>query len=239
MHDLWIDPDAPAHLVVGNDGGGAVSTNTGGKWTAQDYPTEQFYHAITTKHIPYHVCGSQQDNSTLCTPFNWNQAAFTAAQTPGGRGGGRGGRGGAANPDSTPPVLGANDITLGGMDVSYQAGGGEPGYIGPDPRDPDLFYSGTNNGGYLDKYNRRTGISREVNPYPWFYSANRRRTSRSAGSGRTRSSSLRSTRERCTCRRSGYGARWTADARGTVSAATSRATRQRHRRSLAARSPAT
>jgi photosystem II stability/assembly factor-like uncharacterized protein len=172
MHDLWIDPDSTSHLVVGNDGGGAVSTNTGGKWTAQDYPTEQFYHAITTKHIPYHVCGSQQDNSTLCTPFNWNQAAFTAAQAPrGGRGGGRGaGRGGAANADSTPPVLGANDITLGGMDVSYQAGGGEPGYIGPDPRDPDLFYSGTNNGGYLDKYNRRTGISREVNPYPWFYS---------------------------------------------------------------------
>jgi photosystem II stability/assembly factor-like uncharacterized protein len=169
MHDLWIDPDAPTHLVVGNDGGGAVSTNTGGKWTAEDYPTEQFYHAITTKHIPYHVCGSQQDNSTLCTPFNWNQAAFTAAQTAGGRGG-RGGRGGAANPDSTPPALGANDITLGGMTVSYQAGGGEPGYIGPDPRDPDLFYSGTNNGGYLDKYNRRTGISREVNPYPWFYS---------------------------------------------------------------------
>jgi photosystem II stability/assembly factor-like uncharacterized protein len=170
MHDLWIDPDAPAHLVVGNDGGGAVSTTTGSKWTAQDYPTEQFYHAITTKHIPYHVCGSQQDNSTLCTPFNWNQAAFTTAQAATGGRGGRGGRGGAANPDSTPPALGANDITLGGMAVSYQAGGGEPGYIGPDPRDPDLFYSGTNNGGYLDKYNRRTGIAREVNPYPWFYS---------------------------------------------------------------------
>ena len=167
-HDLWIDSDDPAHLVVGNDGGGAVSTNTGGRWTAQDYPTEQFYHAITTKHIPYHVCGSQQDNSTLCTPFNWNLAAFTPA---GGGAGGRGGRGGGGGgADSTPPALGANDITLGGMAVSYQAGGGEPGYIAPDPRDPDLFYSGTNNGGYLDKFNRRTGISREVNPYPWFYS---------------------------------------------------------------------
>ncbi|MEO7457099.1 MAG: glycosyl hydrolase [Gemmatimonadaceae bacterium] len=171
MHDLWIDPDNTTHLVVGNDGGGAVSTNTGGRWTAQDYPTEQFYHAITTKHIPYHVCGSQQDNSTLCTPFNWNIAQFTAAQTAGARGGRGGGRGGAAaNTDSTPPALGATDITLGGMAQSYQAGGGEPGYIGPDPRDPDLFYSGTNNGGYLDKFNRRTGISREVNPYPWFYS---------------------------------------------------------------------
>src|SRR5215218_3998666 len=55
FHDLWIDPDDPKHLVVGNDGGGAVSTNGGGKWTAQDYPTEQFYHVATTSHVPYHV----------------------------------------------------------------------------------------------------------------------------------------------------------------------------------------
>lgn len=146
-HDLWIDPDDPAHLVDANDGGGAISTNTGGAWTAQDYPTEQFYHVITTRHIPYHVCGSQQDNSTLCVPFNWNL----------GRAGGRFG-------------AGYRDPTSGGMAQSYVAGGGEPGYIAPDPLDPDLFYAGTNNGGYLDKYNRRTGLSREVNPYPWFYS---------------------------------------------------------------------
>jgi photosystem II stability/assembly factor-like uncharacterized protein len=157
FHDLWIDPDNAAHMVVGNDGGGAVTTNTGQTWTDQDFPTEQFYHVITTAHIPYHVCGSQQDNSTLCTPSNWNAAAF-------GIGGGRGGRGGrgAAAP--------ASDITAGGMAVSYQAGGGEPGYIAADPLDPDQFYSGTNNGGYVNKFNRRTGLSREVNPYPWFYS---------------------------------------------------------------------
>ncbi len=168
MHDLWIDPDAPAHLVVGNDGGGAVSTNTGGRWTAQDFPTEQFYHVITTKHIPYHVCGSQQDNSTLCTPFNWNVAAFAAKQAALERNDSI--ARGTVPPDSIPPALGASDITRGGMAESYSAGGGEPGYIAPDPREPDLFYSGTNNGGYLDKYNRRTGVSREVNPYPWFYS---------------------------------------------------------------------
>jgi photosystem II stability/assembly factor-like uncharacterized protein len=151
-HDLWIDPDDPAHLVVGNDGGGAVSTSTGSRWTAEDYPTEQFYHAITTSHIPYHVCGSQQDNSTLCVPFNWNA------------GGGfrRGGGGAPAGPGRDP--------TAGGMAVAYVAGGGEPGYIAADPLHPDLFYSGTNNGGYVDKVDRRTGYSREVNPYPWFYS---------------------------------------------------------------------
>ena len=72
FHDLWIDPDDPAHLVVANDGGGAVSFNTGARWTGQAFPTGQFYHVVTTKHIPFHVCGSQQDNSTLCVPYNWN-----------------------------------------------------------------------------------------------------------------------------------------------------------------------
>ncbi|GAG02498.1 unnamed protein product, partial [marine sediment metagenome] len=61
-------------------------------------------------------------------------------------------------------------ITEGSMNVAYRAGGGEPGYIAPDPQDLDIFYSGTNNGRYIDKFNRRLGTSREVNPYPWFYS---------------------------------------------------------------------
>ena len=175
FHDLWIDPDDVSHLVVGNDSGAAVSVNTGGRWTAEDFPTEQFYHVVATTHIPYHVCGAQQDNSTLCTPFDWNVGAFTAANAP------------PPKPDSSTKAKtdsatkskkdSANaaprarpDITAGGMSVSYQAGGGEPGYIAADPLDPDQFYSGANNGGYLDKFNRRRGISREVNPYPWFYS---------------------------------------------------------------------
>jgi photosystem II stability/assembly factor-like uncharacterized protein len=155
FHDMWIDPDDPAHIVVGNDGGGAVSTTTGERWTDQEFATPQFYHVVTTEHVPYHVCGSQQDNSTLCIPYDWNASAF-------GIGGGRGGRGGGAG--------GNRDITAGGMASAYRVGGGEPGYIAPDPRNIDLFYSGTNNGGYLDRYHRRTGSSREVNPYPWFYS---------------------------------------------------------------------
>jgi photosystem II stability/assembly factor-like uncharacterized protein len=163
FHDLWIDPDNAEHLVVGNDGGGAVSTNTGGAWTDEDYPTGQFYHVATTTHIPYHVCGAQQDNSTLCIPFDWNMRAFEAAQRA---------RDDAASDDDDDDdrAASASDITAGGMALANDAGGGEPGYIAPDPRDPELFYSGTNNGGYIDKYNRRTGQSREVNPYPWFYS---------------------------------------------------------------------
>jgi len=153
FHDLWIDPDDPNHMVVGNDGGGAVTTNTGGSWTDEDVSTAQFYHVVTTKHIPYHVCGAQQDNSTLCIPFDWNASAY-------GFGGGR--RRGRGSDDT--------DIAGGSMAVAYEAGGGEPGYIAPDPLDIDVYYSGTNNGGYIDKYNRRIEIHREVDPYPWFYS---------------------------------------------------------------------
>jgi photosystem II stability/assembly factor-like uncharacterized protein len=61
-------------------------------------------------------------------------------------------------------------MAAGGMAQAYEAGGGEPGYIAADPNDPDIYYSGANNGGYVNKINRRTGYSREVNPYPWFYS---------------------------------------------------------------------
>jgi photosystem II stability/assembly factor-like uncharacterized protein len=150
FHDLWIDPDDPAHLVVANDGGGAVSVNTGGDWTDEDFPTPQFYHVVTTAHIPFHVCGAQQDNSTLCIPFDWNR-------------GGRGFFGGGGDD-------GDRDPTAGGMEEAYPVGGGEPGYIAPDPNDLMLFYSGANNGGYVDKYDRGLDLHREVNPYPWFYS---------------------------------------------------------------------
>ncbi|HSG48758.1 MAG TPA: hypothetical protein VLA43_13140 [Longimicrobiales bacterium] len=154
FHDFWIDPEDPAHLVVANDGGGAVSMNTGGRWTDQEYPTAQMYHAVTTAHVPFHVCGSQQDNSTLCVPSDFNASRFGFSAGGGfGFGGGRGG-----------------DVTAGSTLESYRVGGGEPGYIAPDPKDPDIFYSGTNNGRYLDRYDRRLEMGREVNPYPWFYS---------------------------------------------------------------------
>ena len=154
FHDFWIDPDDPAHVVVANDGGGAVSFTTGSQWTDQEFSTAQFYHGVTTAHIPWHICGSQQDNSTLCLPSDWNAQRFEQAL--------------ADTADDSGARAPA--ITAGSMDVHYRAGGGEPGYIAPDPKDLDVFFSGTNNGRYLDRFNRRLGTSREVNPYPWFYS---------------------------------------------------------------------
>ncbi len=74
-HDLWVDPDDANHVIDGNDGGGAITYNINARvpsWSDQDFPTAQWYHVITTAHLPFHVCGSQQDNSTLCVPSNTN-----------------------------------------------------------------------------------------------------------------------------------------------------------------------
>ena len=65
-HDLWIAANDPKRMINSNDGGANVSTNAGDSWTDQDFPTAQFYNVITTAHVPYHVCGAQQDNSTAC-----------------------------------------------------------------------------------------------------------------------------------------------------------------------------
>ena len=93
-HDLWVDPDDPNHVVDGNDGGGAITYNVSDRvpnWSDQDFPTAQWYHVITTAHLPFHVCGSQQDNSTLCVPSNTNAAGrrlrrqSASCSLPGGR----------------------------------------------------------------------------------------------------------------------------------------------------------
>jgi len=146
-HDLWIDPDDTNHILHASDSGGAVTFAGGGQWSARDFPTGQFYHAITTKHVPYHVCGAQQDSSTICVPSN------TGLAGGGGRGGGGGGGGrGAAAP------------------ATYGAGGAEPGYIAPDPKDVDVFFAGGNNGSFMTRINRRTGENREVGVYPRMFS---------------------------------------------------------------------
>ena len=160
-HDLWIDPDDPKHLVIANDGGGAVSTagGEGGAWSDQDFATPQYYHVVTTKHVPYHVCGAQQDGSTVCLPSNSASPAYGQGGPPppqgrGGRGFGGGGGGGRGGQPVAP----------------YNAGGSEPGYIAPDPKDPDIIFAGGNNGTFLTRLNRRTGHVREVNPEPRIYS---------------------------------------------------------------------
>ncbi len=67
-HDFWIAPNDNRRMIEGDDGGASVSADGGRTWSDEDFATAQFYHVTTTNHFPYHVCGAQQDNSTLCGP---------------------------------------------------------------------------------------------------------------------------------------------------------------------------
>src|SRR4029450_12981681 len=57
-HDLWVDPDNPQHLVNGNDGGGAVSTNGGQNFSDPGFSPAEFHSLVTTVTRPVCVCGS-------------------------------------------------------------------------------------------------------------------------------------------------------------------------------------
>ncbi len=82
-HDLWIDPTDPERMINANDGGANVSTNGGRTWTSQAYPTAQIYRVATTADFPYHVCGAQQDNTTVCVPSDGGRDLSPGIGRPG------------------------------------------------------------------------------------------------------------------------------------------------------------
>ncbi|PKL83542.1 MAG: glycosyl hydrolase [Ignavibacteriae bacterium HGW-Ignavibacteriae-3] len=65
-HDLWINPDNPDNMIIGDDGGAQVSLDGAKSWsTMYNQPTAQFYRVTTDDHFPYRIYGAQQDNSTV------------------------------------------------------------------------------------------------------------------------------------------------------------------------------
>ena len=151
-HDLWIDPDDPKHLVHRQRRRRRVSSTAGpaarGVDARRTSRRAQYYHVVTTKHVPYHVCGAQQDGSTVCVPsdtesrrrrarrrwrrwrrWTWRRRRRSTAPA-------------ARSPATSRPIR----------------------------KDPDVFYAGGNNGSFLTRLNRRTGELREVNPYPRMFS---------------------------------------------------------------------
>ncbi len=69
-HDMWIDPEIPERMIVGHDGGVAISTNRGRSWSKPQLPIAQMYHANVDTEIPYRVCGNRQDGAAVCGPSN-------------------------------------------------------------------------------------------------------------------------------------------------------------------------
>ena len=65
-HDLWISPEDPKRMIIGDDGGAQVSYDRGESWsTYMNQPTSQFYRVTTDNSFPYRIYAAQQDNSTI------------------------------------------------------------------------------------------------------------------------------------------------------------------------------
>ena len=69
QHALWINPDNPDHLMIGNDGSVDVSYDQGEAWESlRTWAVGQPYHASVDMRRPYYVCTGLQDNGSWCGP---------------------------------------------------------------------------------------------------------------------------------------------------------------------------
>jgi photosystem II stability/assembly factor-like uncharacterized protein len=68
-HAMWINPENPAHVIEGNDGGMNISYDYGTTWYfVENLPLAQFYHINVDDHLPYNVYGGMQDNGSWMGP---------------------------------------------------------------------------------------------------------------------------------------------------------------------------
>lgn len=77
-HDLWIAPENPNRMIIGDDGGAQVTYDGGETWsTYHNQPTSQFYRVTTDNAFPYRIYVAQQDNSTIRIPHRTDGRAIT------------------------------------------------------------------------------------------------------------------------------------------------------------------
>ena len=128
-HDLWIANDDPNRMIESNDGGANVSFDGGKSFSSENnQPTEQFYRVGLDNDFPYHIYGSQQDNTTMEIASRGNSGAITASDW-------------------------------------FEVGGGESGWLAPDPTNSRYVYGGSYDG-LLTRYDHDTGGLRNINPWP-------------------------------------------------------------------------
>lgn len=79
QHALWINPNNPDIMILGNDGGATITFNGGKSWSTQyNQPTGQFYRVIADNRFPYYLYGGQQDNTAIAIPSRTNEVGITA-----------------------------------------------------------------------------------------------------------------------------------------------------------------
>jgi photosystem II stability/assembly factor-like uncharacterized protein len=87
-HDLWIAPENPKRMIMGDDGGAQITYDGGETWsTYHNQPTAQFYRVTTDDAFPYRIYAAQQDNSTIRISHrneNWSISEDDWEETAGG-----------------------------------------------------------------------------------------------------------------------------------------------------------
>jgi len=78
-HAIWIDPANSNHVIIGNDGGLAVTYDQAKSWIfLPNLPVGLFYHVSVDMATPFNVCGGMQDNYDWCGPSAVRGAAGIA-----------------------------------------------------------------------------------------------------------------------------------------------------------------
>ncbi|MBV8643606.1 MAG: hypothetical protein JO225_06790, partial [Candidatus Eremiobacteraeota bacterium] len=70
-HDMWIAPSDPKRMIVGEDGGYAITADGGEAWAfSRNLAIGQIYHVGYDDRTPYSICVGLQDNNGFCGPSN-------------------------------------------------------------------------------------------------------------------------------------------------------------------------
>jgi photosystem II stability/assembly factor-like uncharacterized protein len=79
-HAIWVDPDNSNHVLLGNDGGLAVTWDYGKTWDFfENLPIAQYYAVGVDMEEPYNIYGGLQDNGSVKIPSNSIYGYITAA----------------------------------------------------------------------------------------------------------------------------------------------------------------
>lgn len=134
-HAFWINPADPKHLILGNDGGIAVTRDRGETWRfVRNLPLSQFYHVRVDNDQPYNIYGGLQDNGSWRGPsevwenggirnLHWQEVGF--------------GDGFDTLPDPENSRRGYV-MSQGGMLSAWNLDTGEQRLIRPAPPGPDI-----------------------------------------------------------------------------------------------------
>jgi photosystem II stability/assembly factor-like uncharacterized protein len=87
-HDLWIAPEDPDRMIMGDDGGAQITYDGGETWsTYHNQPTAQYYRVTTDNSFPYRIYVAQQDNGTIRIPHRTTGGSITETDWEGTAGG--------------------------------------------------------------------------------------------------------------------------------------------------------